>query len=365
MAAFLKNQSTGSESAAARGRLMAQLLAGSWRSSPPPVVTADEAWAEVALLLLKCGVGALSWWRLRSSELRDESFAEQFHREYRFQALNAALNQRALKLIIRQLRDNDVEPVLVKGWSVARHYPETGLRQYGDFDLCILPDQFDAASAQLESFESQGYKVDLHCGFGKFFESRTDEIFERSQLVKLDDVAVRILSQEDLLRFLCLHWLRHGAVRPLWLCDIAVLLEAQGEDFDWDRCLGSSQQQADWVACAVGLARELLGARIKPMPIAQRSRALPKWLVPAVLKEWGAAFRPMTPLTVHLRHPFRFKNLLEELTHHWPNPIEATMTLNAPFNELPRLPFQVGHVFSRTAALVAQLAGGAATHPRS
>mgnify|MGYP003579030828 CR=1 FL=1 len=174
--------------------------------------------------------------------------------------------------------------------------------------------------------------------------------------MKLDDVDVRILSHEDLLRFLCLHWLRHGGVRPLWLCDIAVLLETQGDDFDWDRCLGDSQQQADWVACAVGLAHELLGARIKSMSIAQRCRALPRWLVPAVLKEWGTAYRPMTPLSMHFKS---FKELLEELPRHWPNAIEATMTLNAPFNELPRLPYQVGHVFSRTAALVAQLAGGA------
>ena len=42
---------------------------------------------------------------------------------------------------------------------------------------------------------------------------------------------VRVLSPEDDLRFLCLHLLRHGAVQPLWLCDICVLLEARANDF--------------------------------------------------------------------------------------------------------------------------------------
>jgi hypothetical protein len=291
--------------------------------------------------------------------LRANSSAEQLQQDYRFQALQAALHERALKRIVQVLRDCGVEPVLVKGWSIARHYPQTGLRQYSDFDLCVLPVHFDAAKAALKGIESDGHNIDLHEGFGKFFDSRTDDVFGRTQLVRFGELEVRVLSAEDHLRFLCLHWLRHGGVRPLWLCDIAVLLETKSDDFDWERCLGSSRQQADWVACAIGLAHELLGAKVEGTPIAGRARKLPSWLVPAVLKEWGTQFRPMSPLSIYLRQPLRrLKELSAELSHHWPNPIEATMTLNGPFNELPRLPFQVGHLFSRTAALVAQLARG-------
>ena len=345
------------ESKTARGRLMAQLLAGAWRASELPPGTSDEEFSEIAPLLLRSGAGALVWWRIRDSSLGATSSAEQFQHDYRFHALQAALHERALKRIIKLLRGCGVEPVLVKGWSVARHYPETGLRQYSDFDLCVLPAHFEAAKTALKSIENDGHNVDLHQGFGKFFDTRTDDVFGRSQLVSFGELEVRVLSEEDHLRFLCLHWLRHGAVRPLWLCDIAVMLEKRSSDFDWERCLGSSRQQANWVTCAVGLAHELLGAQIEETPIA--GRKLPRWLVPAVLKEWGTQFRPMSPLALYLRQPLRrLKELSGELSHHWPNPIEATMTLNGPFNELPRLPFQVGHVFSRTAALVAQLARG-------
>jgi len=335
---------------------MAQLLAGAWRASPPPPVSSPGELAEIAPLLLRSGAGALAWWRIRDSGLQATPFAQEFQHDYRFHALHAALHERGLKQIIRLLRVCAVEPVLVKGWAIARHYPETGLRQYSDFDLCVLPDHFAAAKAALKSFESQGYNVDLHLGFGKFFDWRTDDIFSRSQLVSLDDLEVRVLSAEDHLRFLCIHLLRHGVVRPLWLCDIAVLLETQPDDFDWDKCLGPSRQHADWVACAVGLAHQLLGAEVEGTPIARRAQKLPRWLVPAVLKAWGTPFRSLLPLALSLRQPMnRFRGMLEELPRHWPNPIEATMTLKGPFNELPRLPFQVGHVFSRTAAQLAQL----------
>ena len=168
------------------------------------------------------------------------------------------------------------------------------------------------------------------------------------------------MSEEDHLHFLCLHLLRHGAVRPLWLCDIAVLLERRAPTFDWSRCLSGSRRAADWVACAIGLAHQLVGAEVEGTPVADRARHLPGWMVPTVLREWGAAYRSLGQVEVYLRHPLRlWRGLPKELPQHWPNAIEATMTLRGPFNELPRLPFQVGHVFSRSASLLWQLVGDA------
>ncbi len=254
-----------------------------------------------------------------------------------------------------------VEPVLVKGWAIARHYPEAGLRPYTDLDLCVLPDQYANACAALKDPVIQSCNIDLHLGFGKFYDLQSGEIFERSQLVKLDDLEVRVLSAEDHLRLLCMHLLRHGAVRPIWLYDIAVLLEARTGDFDWDRCLGRSRQQADWIACALGLAHQLLGADVEGTPIERRAKKLPRWLAPTVLKEWGTPLHSLGQVAVHLKHPVR---VIKELPRHWPNPIEATMTLKGPFNELPRLPFQVGHVFSRAAAMLAQLSRVEWANPR-
>jgi hypothetical protein len=344
------------QSSAARGILIAQLMAGSWRPSQPLPVISSQELDSIATPLMRSGAGALAWWRIRDSGLRATTVAEQFQQVYRLQSLQAALHERSLKQIIPLLRSRAVEPVLVKGWAIARHYPDSGLRPYTDLDLCVLPDQYASARAALKDPECQTFNVDLHLGFGKFYDQRTDEIFERSQLVKLDDLEVRVLSAEDHLRLLCMHLLRHGAVRPIWLYDIAVLLETRTEDFDWDRCLGRSRQQADWVACALGLAHQLLRADVEGAPIARRAKKLPTWLAPTVLKEWGTPLHSLGQVAVYLKHPVRvIRGLIKELPHHWPNPIEATVTLKGPFNELPRLPFQVGHVFSRAAAMLAQL----------
>ena len=347
---------------ASRGRRVAQLLAGSWKASPPFSTVSSPELEELTPLLVSLGAGGLAWSQVRHTGARRSPAMQQLQQAYRFHSLEAALHEYRLKQVIPRLRSFGVEPVLVKGWAIARLYPEPGMRPFSDLDLCVLPEQYRAARAALASLESQAGNVDLHLGFGKFSDRRVDDIFARSHLVRLDDLEVRVLSEEDHLHFLCLHLLRHGAVRPLWLCDIALMLEARANDFDWERCLGHSRQQADWVACTIGLAHQLLGTEVEGTPIARRAKKLPNWLVPAVLKAWGTPFQSLGQLAVYLRHPVnQLTELLSVLPHHWPNPIEATMTLKGSFNELPRWPFQIGHLFSRTAALLAQLSEGAAT----
>lgn len=340
----------------ARGRLVADFLAGSWRPLPSVMHNSTQDLDEIAPLLMRSGCGSLAWSRIRQSGLQSSAVARRFQQAYRLHSLQAALHRRNLKRVISFLRSLDLEPLLVKGWAIARHYAEPGMRPYGDIDLCVSQDQYARAREALKSPDIQECNVDLHEGFGKFYDRNTDDVFARSQLIKLDDLDVRVLSREDDLRFLCLHLLRHGAVRPLWLCDIAVLLETQPAEFDWDLCLSGSRRQADWVSCTIELTHRLLGGKSKHGPTSHRAQKLPKWLLSTVLKEWGAPFKFPGQIAVYLRHPFRLAgSLLKELPDHWPNPIEATMTLKGPINELPRLPFQIGHVFSRTAALLPHL----------
>ncbi|MFY9555703.1 MAG: nucleotidyltransferase family protein [Blastocatellia bacterium] len=341
-----------------RGELVAQALAGAWRSSPAaPTNTAREL-EEISTLLLKSGAAGLAWCKVRQSELRFSSAADHFHQAYRLQSLQAALHERSLKHVIPFLRDIGIEPMLVKGWSIARLYPEVAMRPYDDLDLCVLPDHYKTAKEALKGIEGLGTNVDLHVGFGKFYDHRTDDIFACSRLVKLGDINVRVLCPEDNLRYLCMHLLRHGAVRPLWLCDIAVALESRTNEFDWDRCLGGLRREAEWVACAIGLASCLLGVDIERTPIANQEQKLPRWLTKAVLRDWGIPFRSPRQVHAMLRQPFRLlSELPKELLSHWPNPIEATMTLRGPLNWVPRLPFQIGHVISRSVALGSELIG--------
>ena len=344
--------SRGAQLRACRGRLVAQLLAGAWRSSPPSTLVKPEELAEIAMLLLKSGASALAWRALRESGLRDCTTASQLQQAYRMHSLRAAISERSLVKVIPVLRCFGAEPVLVKGWAIARHYPEPGLRPYCDLDFCVSQDHYRAAKAALKDADTRGAAVDLHIGFGKFYEQQTDRVFEHTQVIKLGEGDVRVLCPEDHLRFLCLHLLRHGAVRPLWLADIAVLIESRKDNFDWDRCLSGSRRHVDWVACAISLAHHLLGADLKGVPIGRRAEQLPSWLVAPTLKAWGTPVESPRQVAAYLGHPIL---LSRELLHHWPNPTEATMTVRGPFNELPRLAFQLGHVASRAAALLSQL----------
>src|SRR6185436_1923160 len=157
------------------------------------------------------------------------------------------------------LRAAGIEPVLVKGYSVARLYPESGLRPFSDIDLVVHPDQYAAASALLEGPEGRRLPVDLHSGFDGLGADSYDEYFGHSQLERAGDFDLRVLAPEHELRALAFHMLRHEAFRPLWLADIAIAVE-RPPNFDWQLCFGADRRRADWVACAIGLAHHLLGA---------------------------------------------------------------------------------------------------------
>lgn len=334
-----------------RGSLVASTLAGSWLLSPPPVALAEEQLAEIAPLLLKAGSAGLAWRRVRNTGLRNSSAAFDLQQAYRLFALQAALHERDIRQVLPLLRSHGIEPVMVKGWPVARLYPDPGARPYGDLDLCVRPDRYDMAKKILGSPENLELAVDLHRGFDNLDGLSFDELFARSQTVEVGDVEARIPATEDHLRILCTHLMRHGAIRPLWLCDVAVMLDSLPDDFDWGLCLRTGRV-ADMVACAIGLAHNLLGARVEHTPVEERARNLPGWMVPSVLRQWEVPFKLRRPMLSYLSDPV---GAIRELRNHWPNAIEATVDLQASFNELPRLPFQLGDCISRTARLLAQL----------
>jgi hypothetical protein len=320
-------------------------------------LSADELDA-ITQLLLCSGSAALGWRRVRHSPLQSLPAASRLQREYRVCTLRATLNARAIEQVFALLRAAGVEPMLIKGWAAARLYPEKGLRPYGDIDLCVRPEQYALAENALQSSHVEEDTVDLHCGFDDTRHSarghqECDELFARSRLVPLGDTQVRVPTPEDHLSILCLHFLRHGAWRPLWLCDIAVALEAQPADFDWGRCLGHNRRRADWIACTIGLAHQLLGVEVGDTPVAKRAAHLPAWLIPAVLRQWSQAqVLNKRPQSLSLLHP---GGVPAALLRRWPSPLEATMSLNGPFNAWPRLLFQLDNCLIRTMRWLVQL----------
>lgn len=333
------------------GRVVANFLAGSWRAVPPDPNISDEELALITPLLLQSAAASLGWWRIRHSRLSECEAGHELRSAYQLHSLQSAIHKTEIEEVISLLNSAGVEPVLVKGWAVARLYPEAGLRPYGDIDLCFLPNQHQKAVAVLESPDARKYSVDVHEGFRKLDSLSLEELIARSEPARVGAATFRLLSGEDQLRILSTHLLRHSAWRPLWLCDIGAAVESRPANFDWERCLGSDRREADWVACAIGLAHQLLEARVDDTPVAQRAKQLPGWLIPDVLKNWDQPFPErypplsyLPPMATYLRHP---AGVLRALRKRWPDPIEATIRLRGPFNEMPRLPFQIGNALLR------------------
>src|SRR6266704_3799000 len=166
-------------------KLIATVLAGAWRQFPSQLELSGEKLELVAPILLTSGAAALAWKRVSNSGLRASPAATELEQAYRLHALQSAIHERDIQNVLALLSRAGIEPVLVKGWAIARLYPESGLRPYGDIDLCVHPEQFAAAKAALSN-EPNNSQVDLHRGFAKLDTRSWDELYARSQGLKID-----------------------------------------------------------------------------------------------------------------------------------------------------------------------------------
>lgn len=341
-----------------KGELVAKTLYGSWRSEPPPLELTPPELDEVTPLLCGSGAAGLGWWRVRASALKDEPSANVLQQAYRVLCLQSALHAQNIAKVFRLLLADNVEAILAKGWAAARNYPDGALRPYGDIDILVRSRDFETAQRALSTPDANGCLVDLHAQFSELDDRCTEELFERSIAVTIEGEPARILSDEDQLALLAIHLLKHGAWRPLWLCDVAVAVEYAPSDFGWQICLGKNKTKAGWIASAIGLAHRLLGAEIHSFPQTSHLR-VPPWLFESVLTQWATPFAinqpPMShsaPISSYVRKPWGVFGAVRE---RWPNPVLATVSVRGQFNDLPRLPYQISNCALRAGQFLWQL----------
>ena len=329
-----------------QGQLVADFLVGSWRPAQNPIDMSLSDLERVTTLLYNSGGTGLGWWRIHESDLKQSPGGELLHQGYRLQALQAPINEQRIVTAYQLLRGAAIEPILIKGWSAARFYQHRTLRPYGDIDLVVRPTEYSTAREVLKRDEARTWWVDLHKGLSELDDRPVDGLFERSQMVTLKDVQIRVLSHEDHLALLAIHLFKHSAWRPLWLCDIAAMVEALPAGFDENTCFGWSKHRAAWIASAIALAHELLGANVDRIPPDRQAKDLPAWLVDSVLKQWGNLFQvdhpPVQPrplISYSFQNP---RTLFREILARWPDPIVATFNLSGQPNSFPRLPYQIG-----------------------
>lgn len=347
-----------------KGNLVARVLAGSWRTSDLPSLEISELELdEVTPLLYGSGAAALGWRRVSQTKLKHSPSAELLHQAYRLLSLQSDIHEQKIERVFRLLREASVDAILAKGWAAAGLYPERALRPYGDIDICIHPQHYKLAEEVLAAPEISDCWIDLHRHFSEIGERRIEDLFDRSRPVTLGAETVRILGPEDHLALLAIHLLKHGAWRPLWLCDIGAAIESLPENFDWNVCLGRNPTRARWTASVIGLAHRVLHANTQFLPAAVQAGELPTWLIENVLKQWANPFAvnqpPMShpvPIMDQWKSP---RGLGRALRERWPNPILATVSVNGRFNNFPRWPYQVANCASRILRMVVRAPGTA------
>ncbi len=243
------------------------------------------------------------------------------------------------------LRAAGIEPILGKGWAVARLYPSPGLRPMGDIDLYVPWADMGRARAALDADGDS--PVDLHAGFAELDDRPAKDLLSRSECVSLGGEALRVFGAEDHMRLLCLHLLRHGAIRPLWLVDVALALESRGKSFDWDCYLAGEGWRREAAVVALGLAHAVLGASLGRVPPQVRAEGAPSWIAAAVLSEWERGRPPHGARTPFLlERPARWA---QAIRLRWPNAIEATYATGAPWRGVPRPLIQAAAAARRAA----------------
>jgi hypothetical protein len=326
---------------------LARAHAGCWRAEiPPPVLTEDQL-ATIVPCLIASGGGSLYWRRIRDTPAGSTVAGARLRDAARVAMLQTVVCEKALAQAVRALAVAGIEPLVAKGWAVARHYPAAGLRPYADVDLIVGAEWYVEATATLASTAdalAADFRplliggIDLHRHPAELADRALRDLRARSQVVALGDLSVRVLSPEDQFRLSCLHVLRHQGRHPLWWCDIGAMIEST-PGMDWDLVFQGSDRRAAWIDCVVRATHALLDARIESLPRALSDRPVPGWLAPAVYRRWEEGMKAVSrPAASYLRVPRGWRRGLYE---YWPNALAATLRCGGYPNDTPRWPYQL------------------------
>lgn len=243
------------------------------------------------------------------------------------------------------MREAGIEPILIKGLAAARFYPEPGSRASIDMDIAVSANDFEAADKIARSAAANGLAIDLHRELRHLDTVEWNDLFTNSQLLEVDGGNIRVLSEEDHLRVLIVHWLTDGGARKERLWDFYYCIRERSTNFDWDRFLNTvSERRRRWLICTIGLAHHYLGLDLDDTPIRDEAKNLPSWLIKALEKEW-ANETPFMPLETVIHDPKMFLKQIPRRLQ--PNPIWATVQLEGSFDAKTRVFYQLGSFLQR------------------
>ena len=180
---------------------------------------------------------------------------------YRTASSHVRIN-RAITFLVSLLRQNGIEPVLLKGQGIAVNYPEPMLRECGDVDLYVGPENFCKAcglilglesakvvehAAESELHLSVQYKkvlVEIHQTSALLKDKKQNEYYqsiagkglsENLSPVIIDGAEVNTPADNFNAFYLFLHFLHHaieGGIGLRQICDWALFLHSRAGRLD-------------------------------------------------------------------------------------------------------------------------------------
>jgi hypothetical protein len=184
----------------------------------------------------------------------------------------------ALQRAVDPLRDEGLEPLVVKGPVVADRYPAVGLRPMDDIDVILPATDHQRALAALDRAGWREHvrpgkhhdTVLLHAaapGLALEVHRSLESWRDRAHGLSADDLwreriprtcmGIDVFSLPPALELLALivhagkpH---HTFQRLIWSVDFAVVVQAAGADLDWDDLARRARAAKAWTAVAVGL----------------------------------------------------------------------------------------------------------------
>ena len=125
--------------AVALGRGMAAVLSLALRPAPPASAAGFDDLDRLVPLLVNAGAAGLAWRTIKDTPARSHPAVAPLRELFEWQLLRSRIADTELATLAQKAGDAGVEPLLGKGWAVARLYPEIGLRTFGDFDIYLDP----------------------------------------------------------------------------------------------------------------------------------------------------------------------------------------------------------------------------------
>jgi hypothetical protein len=250
----------------------AALLITCLRGSPfliPP----DMDWPALLSLASENGVLLLLYQSLlENNATLPESFAAAAD-ECRLTAESLAS---VLENLLNHFAEHGIDVLPLKGPSLSKRlYKSETMRQSNDLDLLVRQKDYARAESLLltlgfaVSSDKDDYHrrfirneavVELHFGISspRYFPFDLEGVWSRSRAGSFMGRPMRVMSDDDLALYLCLHGIKHGFSRLIWILDFTYALRAM-QPGSYNRLLESARRdsQEAWLLIGCAAVREM------------------------------------------------------------------------------------------------------------